>query len=99
MSELTGRESKTLHRLLEAGFDPDGGLLRFKRNSQNPLETDVVIVDESSMLDLTLAASLLRAMKPHTRLVLVGDADQLPPVGPAAFLPICWPAAVCPLCG
>lgn len=85
MSELTGRESKTLHRLLEAGFDPESGLLRFKRNQQNPLETDVVIVDESSMLDLMLAASLLRAMKPHTRLVLVGDADQLPPVGPGSF--------------
>ena len=85
MSELTGRESKTLHRLLEAGFDPESGLLRFKRCSQNPLDTDIVIVDESSMLDLTLAASLLRAMKPHTRLVLVGDADQLPPVGPGSF--------------
>lgn len=85
MSELTGRESKTLHRLLEAGFDMESGLLRFKRNEQNPLDTDVVIVDESSMLDLMLAASLLRAMKPHTRLVLVGDADQLPPVGPGSF--------------
>ncbi len=85
MSELTGRESRTLHRLLEAGLDAESGLLRFKRCESNPLDTDVVIVDESSMLDLMLAASLLRAMKPHTRLVLVGDADQLPPVGPGSF--------------
>lgn len=85
MSELCGREAKTLHRLLEATFEVERGVLAFKRDGNNPLEADVVIVDEASMVDLPLAASLLRAMKPHTRLVLVGDADQLPPVGPGSF--------------
>lgn len=80
MSQLCNREAKTLHRLLEVAFDT-GGRMAFQRKRENPLEGDVVIVDEASMLDLSLAASLLDALKPHTRLVLVGDADQLPPVG------------------
>ena len=85
MSELCGREAKTLHRLLEMGPDVERGTLTFRRDGNNPLDADVIIVDEASMIDLPLAASLLRAMKPHTRLVLVGDADQLPPVGPGSF--------------
>ena len=85
MGEITGREAKTLHRLLEAMFDPDRGSTGFRRDRQNPLKADVIIVDEASMLDLQLAASLLDAMKPHTRLVLIGDADQLPPMGPGSF--------------
>ena len=84
MSELCGKEAKTIHRLLEAGFDQNGDLC-FKRDRKNPLDADVVVVDESSMLELSLAASLLEALRPHTRLVLVGDADQLPPVGAGSF--------------
>ena len=80
MSQLCQREAKTLHRLLEAGFD-ESGRMAFQRKRENPLDCDVVVVDEASMLDLALASALLDALKPHTRLVLVGDADQLPPVG------------------
>jgi exodeoxyribonuclease V alpha subunit len=78
MKETSGRDARTVHRLLE--FNPrDGG---FQRNESRPLETDWVVVDESSMLDVSLADRLLRALSPGTRLTLVGDADQLPPVGP-----------------
>ena len=84
MSQLCGQESKTIHRLLEPAFDKAGNL-RFKKNSGDPLQADVVIVDESSMLELSLAASLLEALPLHCRLVLVGDADQLPPVGAGSF--------------
>ncbi|MEA4920709.1 MAG: ATP-dependent RecD-like DNA helicase [Clostridiaceae bacterium] len=85
MSEVCGREAKTLHRLLESVFDSAQGNIGFRRDRSNPLDTDVIIVDEASMLDLLLASSLLDAMKPHTRLVLIGDADQLPPMGPGSF--------------
>ena len=77
MSEATGHEAKTLHRLLEFGGDEG----RFQRDEQNPLDCDCVIVDEMSMVDVFLMRSLLRALKPGTRLILVGDADQLPSVG------------------
>jgi exodeoxyribonuclease V alpha subunit len=77
MSEVIGIEAKTIHRILE--FDPITG--GFKRNELDPLHTDVLIVDECSMLDVHLAASLLKALPPHGRLVLIGDADQLPAVG------------------
>lgn len=80
MGQICGREAKTLHRLLEAALDESGGM-SFRRDRQNPLSADVVIVDEASMLDMALASALMDALKPHTRLVLVGDADQLPPVG------------------
>lgn len=77
--ETTGRQTSTVHRLLE--FSPRAG--GFQRNAGNPLEVDVVAVDESSMLDVELAAALLDAIDAtRTRLILIGDADQLPPVGP-----------------
>jgi exodeoxyribonuclease V alpha subunit len=82
MTEATGHPAKTIHRLLE--YDPSTG--RFKRNVENPLEADAIIVDEVSMIDLPLACSLLRAISPHSALILVGDADQLPSVGPGAVL-------------
>jgi exodeoxyribonuclease V alpha subunit len=76
LSEATGHDAATIHRLLE--YSPAEG---FKRDDQRPLEVDMVIVDEASMLDLVLANSLLRAIDPHSHLLLVGDADQLPSVG------------------
>ncbi len=78
MAEATGRNARTVHRLLE--FNPSLG--GFQRHEHNPLTCSAVFVDESSMLDVALAAALLRAIGPRTRLVLIGDADQLPPVGP-----------------
>lgn len=84
MSELCGKEAKTIHRLLEVGFD-DTGRMQFIRNQSNPLNTDVVIVDEASMIDIFLAGALLEAIKPHTRVVFVGDSDQLPPIGAGNF--------------
>ncbi len=84
MSQLCDQEAKTIHRLLEPMFDKAGNL-RFKKNKNDPLQADVIIVDESSMLELSLAASLLEALPLHARLVLVGDADQLPPVGAGSF--------------
>ena len=77
MTEATGVEARTIHRLLEYGGDEG----QFARNQENPIEADVVIVDEVSMVDLMLMRSLLRAIEPGTRLILVGDADQLPSVG------------------
>jgi exodeoxyribonuclease V alpha subunit len=82
LTEATGQEATTLHRLLEV--DPRSG--RFQRDGEHPLEADMVIVDETSMVDLPLAAALLRALPLQARLVLVGDADQLPSVGPGAVL-------------
>jgi exodeoxyribonuclease V alpha subunit len=77
MSEVIGLEAKTLHRLLE--FDPSAG--GFKRREDNPLPGNFLIIDESSMLDVHLAAALLRAVPPQAQLLLIGDADQLPSVG------------------
>ena len=77
MSEATGHEAKTLHRLLE--FSGEEG--QFQRDEQNPLDCQCVIVDEMSMVDVFLMRSLLRALRPGTKLILVGDADQLPSVG------------------
>src|SRR5574337_871260 len=82
MSEATGREAKTIHRLLE--FSPKDG--RFKRDQHRPLEADLVIVDEASMIDVVLMNSLLKAIPPDAGLILVGDVDQLPSVGPGAVL-------------
>ena len=83
MSELTGREAVTIHRLLEACFAGEGQLgLSFGRDEANPLEADAVVLDETSMVDILLAEALVKALPPGCRLVLVGDADQLPSVGP-----------------
>ncbi|MGN0342922.1 MAG: ATP-dependent RecD-like DNA helicase [Roseburia sp.] len=85
MSEMTGYEAKTIHRLLElnAGMEDTAG---FERNENNPLETDVVIIDEMSMVDISLMNALLKAIAAGTRLVLVGDVNQLPSVGPGSVL-------------
>ena len=77
LSETTGSEAKTIHRLLE--FSPQ--INSFKRNRQNPLDTDVVIVDETSMVDLVLMNRLMQAIRPSTTVILIGDVDQLPSVG------------------
>lgn len=82
LTESTGAPAVTLHRLLEV--DAMSG--RFQRDGENPVEADAVIVDEASMLDVALARSLVEALPPHARLVLVGDVDQLPSVGPGAVL-------------
>ena len=81
MSELTGREAQTVHRLLGMSWNEAAQQVTFTKTEKEPLEADAVIVDEMSMVDLTLFSALLRALRPGTRLVLVGDADQLPSVG------------------
>lgn len=85
LSELCGMEAKTIHRLLEAGYGANGRLV-FARSETNPLDCDAVILDEVSMVDIVLMQALLRALPFGARLILVGDADQLPPVGPGNFL-------------
>ena len=82
MTEASGEESRTIHRLLEYSGEEGG----FARNEENPLDTDCLIVDEASMIDLPLMRALLRALEPGMRLILVGDADQLPSVGPGNVL-------------
>jgi len=82
LTEVTGQEASTIHRLLEAGIDPHTGLMFFAKDESNPLKADAVIVDEMSMVDIQLLHSLLRAIPQGRRLILVGDPDQLPPVGP-----------------
>lgn len=81
LAEVTGREAKTIHRLLEVDFGSAANSYGFKRNERNPLPADAVIVDEMSMVDARLFSCLLRALRMGCRLVLVGDPDQLPPVG------------------
>ena len=85
MSETTGFEARTIHRMLElnGGMEGNAG---FERNEQNPLETDVIIIDEMSMVDISLMYSLLKAIVAGTRLILVGDVNQLPSVGPGSVL-------------
>lgn len=82
LSESTGREAKTIHRMLE--FDPKA--FGFKRNRDNPLEADLVVVDEASMIDIVLMNQLLKAIPDSSALLLVGDVDQLPSVGPGSVL-------------
>lgn len=82
MSELTGREASTIHRLLGAKMAEDGETVVFSKHEGDPLNCDALVLDECSMVDITLMSSLLKALKPGCRLVLVGDADQLPSVGP-----------------
>lgn len=94
MSEACGEEAKTIHRLLEINsnideMNMDSEDISFKRNETNPLEAEAVIIDESSMIDMVLFYHLLRAVKPGTRLIMVGDVDQLPSVGPGSVLSDC----------
>ena len=88
MTETTGYEAKTIHRLLELTGGPEQAQenIRFERNAQNPLEADVIIIDEMSMVDVFLMHALLSAIVPGTRLILVGDVNQLPSVGPGSVL-------------
>ena len=85
LSEATSRPAKTIHRLLEFGVS-EGGTMGFQKNESDPLAADAVIVDEASMLDIILFNHLLKALQPGTKLVLVGDVDQLPPVGAGQVL-------------
>jgi exodeoxyribonuclease V alpha subunit len=78
LSEMTRQEAKTIHRML--AFDPK--TMQFRFNEENPLEAQAIIVDETSMLDLFLAHSLLKAIPQEAQVLLVGDVDQLPSVGP-----------------
>ncbi len=80
LSELTGRKAKTIHRLLEVDFGKNDAV-RFQHNEKNPLKCDVLVIDEMSMVDALLFESLLRALRPQCRLIMVGDEDQLPSVG------------------
>lgn len=88
MKETTGYEASTIHRMLEIskGMEDNDGRMMFERNEGNPLETDVIIVDEMSMVDITLMHSLLKAITVGTRVILVGDVNQLPSVGPGNVL-------------
>lgn len=89
MTEATGYEAKTIHRMLElnsALSDENSGKVRFEKNDENPLEADLIIIDEMSMVDIRLFQSLLCAVSPGTRLILVGDVNQLPSVGPGQVL-------------
>ncbi|MDB8805913.1 SF1B family DNA helicase RecD2 [Romboutsia sp. 1001216sp1] len=81
MSETSSKEAKTIHRLLEMGYATDSDELQFMKNEEEPIKADVIIIDEVSMVDILLMYSLLRAIKPGTRVILVGDSDQLPSVG------------------
>ena len=85
MTESTGREAKTIHRLLEMGVSDEGKSF-YKKGEGEPLEADVIIIDEASMIDIMLMNSLLKAIKLGTRVIIVGDVDQLPSVGPGNVL-------------
>lgn len=86
MSETTGFEARTIHRMLELNGGVDGGDAGFSKNVDNPLECDVIIIDEMSMVDISLMNALLKAIVAGTRLILVGDVNQLPSVGPGCVL-------------
>ena len=86
LSELTGREALTVHRLLVVDFTYEGAGFKFIHGADDPIDADVVILDETSMVDISLFSSLLEALAPETRLILVGDKDQLPSVGPGNVL-------------
>ena len=90
MTEATGYEARTIHRLLEVNGgmsdDNDRGLVRFEKNAENPLEADAIIIDEMSMVDMHLFHALLKAIVPGMHLILVGDSSQLPSVGPGQVL-------------
>jgi exodeoxyribonuclease V alpha subunit len=86
MSEATGFEARTIHRLLEIGFTVNEDEMLFQRNENNPIDADVIIIDEMSMVDILIMNHLLKAVPAGARLILVGDADQLPSVGPGSVL-------------
>lgn len=86
MSELCGAEATTIHRLLDMEYDPVEGRFTFVHNEENPIDYDVVIIDETSMVDILLMNSLLKAIPSNCRLIMVGDPDQLPSVGPGNVL-------------
>ena len=88
MTETTGYQASTIHRLLELSgmMDDSSAAVHFERNEENPLEADVIIIDEMSMVDISLMHALLRAVQVGTRLILVGDVNQLPSVGPGRVL-------------
>lgn len=81
MSEATSEKAKTVHRLLETERRPSSSAVTFGRNERHPIDENVIIIDEASMMDLSLTVALLRALRPGSRLILIGDADQLPSVG------------------
>ena len=86
MTEATGRESRTIHRLLEMGYTKGSENLAFLKDDGDPIDTDAVIIDETSMVDIILMNNLLKAIMPGTRFIIVGDVDQLPSVGPGNVL-------------
>ena len=86
MSQATGEDAQTIHRLLEYTYAEGDDRMFFGRNAENPIEARCIIIDETSMVDILLMEGLLNAVKPGTRLILVGDADQLPPVGAGSVL-------------
>lgn len=85
MSEVTGRDASTIHRLLGTEIGEDGEHVKFTHNEKNKLKCDAIIIDEASMVDILIMESLLRAVPDNARIVLVGDVDQLPPVGPGSI--------------
>jgi len=97
LGELSGEDTKTIHRLLEATVADNGQGVRFGRNEENPIIADVVVIDEASMLDIALANQLFSALQPGARVVLVGDPDQLPPIGPGNFLRDIIKSKTCPV--
>ena len=96
VSELTNRDAKTIHRLLEVDFRSDEDI-RFLRNEENPLRCDVVVIDEMSMVDVLLFESLLRGIRPQCRLIMVGDSNQLPAVGAGNLLGDIIDSECCPV--
>ena len=86
LCEVTGRDTKTIHRLLEVGYGEDNEVRSFTHDETSPLEQTAFVIDESSMIDVNLGSALLRAMKLDARVIFVGDADQLPPVGAGNML-------------
>ena len=96
LTEVTGEEASTIHRLLEAGIDQNTGRMVFAKDESNPLKADAVIIDEMSMVDVQLLHSLLQAIPGNKRIILVGDPDQLPPVGPGFPFADCLRSGILP---
>ena len=96
LTEVTGEEASTIHRLLESGIDQNTGQMFFAKDESNPLKADAIIIDEMSMVDVQLLHSLLQAIPGNKRIILVGDPDQLPPVGPGFPFSDCLRSAMLP---